>query len=422
MDWKTIPMTPERWIRIKNIFEAAQSIPARERVEMICALSQGDRELELAVRDLLAADESAGGFLQTPAADVHNSVINDEAVHFLAPGEIISKRFEILRFINRGGMGEVYEAWDPELKDRIALKTIRPYIANDPMIIQRFKREVKQARGISHANVCRVYDLVCHQQASGEQIWFLAMELLEGQTLLERIRERGPLKIFAALKLIEQIVAGLAAAHELGIVHRDFKSSNVMLVETRSGHTRAVVTDFGLALNVSAPGEGLPEPGGQGTPAYMAPEQRKNGQVGVAADQYALGIVLSEMLTGLRPTRIDDPEPARGCAVRLSHYRLRPRARNVISRCLQVEPQRPLPHPQGSLAGPQASNAHDRLARRRTGRTDRSGDDRRHFHLERNPARLTELVQVTPATDFSESPSLSRDGGHSRLRLAARHC
>ena len=94
-------------------------------------------------------------------------------------------------------MGEVYEAWDPELKDRIALKTIRPYIANDPMIIQRFKREVKQARGISHANVCRVYDLVCHQQASGEQIWFLAMELLEGQTLLEPHSRARPLKNLA---------------------------------------------------------------------------------------------------------------------------------------------------------------------------------------------------------------------------------
>ena len=410
MDWETIPMTPERWIRIKRIFEAAQSKPAPERAEIVCALAQGDRGLELAVRDLLAADDSAGAFLHTPAADVHNSVIKDEAVHSLAPGDIISKRFEILRFIDRGGMGDVYEAWDAELKDRIALKTIRPHIANDSSIIQRFKREVKQARGISHANVCRVYDLVCHQQASGEQIWFLAMELLEGQTLLERIRQYGPLKMSAALKVIEQIVAGLAAAHDLGIVHRDFKSSNVMLVETRPGHTRAVITDFGLALNVSAPGEGLPEPGGQGTPAYMAPEQRKNGQVGVAADQYALGIVLCEMLTGLRPTRIDDPEPARGCAVELSQYRLRPRARNVIWRCLQVEPQDRFPSLRDVLP---ALKSPARITGWRAAALAgliAAAAIAAIFIWSGNPSRLTGLVQVTPATDLSESPSLSRDG------------
>ncbi len=318
MDRQTSPMTAERWMQLKRIFEAAQSKPPLERAEMVCALAKGDRDLELAVRDLLAADGSAGAFLQTPAADLHSSVIGDESVHRLAPGDVISKRFEILRFLNRGGMGEVYEAWDAELKERIALKTIRPNIANDPAIIQRFKREVKQARGISHSNVCRVYDLVCHEHTSGEQIWFLTMELLEGQTLLERLRQHGPWKTSTALKLIEQMVAGLAAAHDLGIVHRDFKSSNVMLVETGPGQTRAVITDFGLALDVSAPREGLPEPGGQGTPAYMAPEQRRNGQVGVAADQYALGIVLCEMLTGLRPPRIDNPEPARGCAVQMS--------------------------------------------------------------------------------------------------------
>jgi serine/threonine protein kinase len=295
MDQQTIPMTAERWVHLKRIFEAVQSRPLAERAGAIRALANGDQELELAAKDLLAADESAGAFLQTPAADLHRPLAK-ERLPCLTPGNVISKRFEILRFLNRGGMGDVYEAWDTELKDRIALKTIRSHIAQDSRVIERFKREVKQARVISHSNVCRVYDLVCHRQTAGEQIWFLTMELLEGQTLLERLRQHGPLKPSIALKLIEQIVAGLAAAHDLGIVHRDFKSSNVMLVETGVGQTRAVVTDFGLALDVSSARAGPPEPAGQGTPAYMAPEQRRNAQIGVAADQYALGIVICEML------------------------------------------------------------------------------------------------------------------------------
>jgi eukaryotic-like serine/threonine-protein kinase len=418
MDQQTIPMTAERWVQLKRIFEAAQSKPPAERAKAICALAKGDQELELAAKDLLAADESAGTFLQTPAANLHcpaaalhGPVVKTERLPSLTPSDVISKRFEILRFLNRGGMGEVYEAWDTELKDRIALKTIRSHIAQDSRIIERFKREVKQARGISHANVCRVYDLVCHPQTAGEQLWFLTMELLEGETLLERLRRDGPLKPSAALKLIEQIVAGLAAAHDLGIVHRDFKSSNVMLVETRPGHTRAVVTDFGLAFDVSAAREGPLEPAGQGTPAYMAPEQRRNARVGVAADQYALGVVICEVLTGVRPTRLDSStEPARGCAVQIPQYPLQPRWRAVISRCLQADPKdrfpsvrdilpalRPRPHITVSQAGAMAGIL---IAVVSTAIFISNG----------NPSRLTALDQLTPATDLSEGPSLSRDG------------
>ncbi|HEY4050196.1 MAG TPA: protein kinase [Acidobacteriaceae bacterium] len=409
MDQQTIPMTAERWVHLKRIFEAVQSRPLAERAGAIRALANGDQELELAAKDLLAADESAGAFLQTPAADLHRPLAK-ERVPCLTPGNVISKRFEILRFLNRGGMGDVYEAWDTELKDRIALKTIRSHIAQDSRVIERFKREVKQARGISHSNVCRVYDLVCHRQTAGEQIWFLTMELLEGQTLLERLRQHGPLKPSIALKLIEQIVAGLAAAHDLGIVHRDFKSSNVMLVETGVGQTRAVVTDFGLALDVSSARAGPPEPAGQGTPAYMAPEQRRNAQIGVAADQYALGIVICEMLTGVRPIRLDSTEPERGCAVQMPQYPLQPRWKAVISRCLQVDPRDRFPSVRDALLalnpGPhvtvwQASAMAGVII---------AAVSTAVFISNGNPSRLTGVDQLTPATDLSEGPSLSRDG------------
>ena len=410
MDQQTTTMASERWRQLKRVFDAAQSKPPPERSEILRALTKDDPELEVAVRGLLAADETAGSFLQSPAADLHRPVLNDEPLPSLRAGDVISKRFEVLRFLNRGGMGEVYEAWDSELKERIALKTIRPCIAKHSSIIERFKREVKQARGISHSNVCRVYDLVCHEKSSGEQIWFLTMELLQGHTLLEHLRQHGPMKPSAALKLTEQIVAGLGAAHDLGIVHRDFKSANVMLVETGPEQIRAVITDFGLALNISAPSEGPAEPGGQGTPAYMAPEQRRNGQVGVAADQYALGIVLCEMLTGLRPKRLDNPEPVRGCGVQMPQYPLQPRWRNVICRCLQVDPADRFPSVRDVVLALKPPAAHGRWQAGVLAASVVAAVSWAVFIPNRSWDRLTAVTQLTPATDFSESPSLSRDG------------
>ena len=127
------------------------------------------------------------------------------------------------------------------------------------------------------------------------------MELLEGLTLLERLRHQGVVPEEEALDLVEQMVAGLAAAHDHGIVHRDFKSGNVMLVGAGVNPIRVVITDFGLALNLLTEHYGNLEASGGGTPQYMAPEQEREDQVGLAADQYALGVVICEMLTGRRP-------------------------------------------------------------------------------------------------------------------------
>src|SRR5713101_6979361 len=201
------------------------------------------------------------------AAEAH------QVSHTLACGQTVAGRFRILRFIGSGGMGEVFEAWDSELRERVAFRPIRREIASFPSVIDRFKQEVRQARGISHVNVCRVYEVFHHVQDSGEHIWFLTMELLTGQTLAEILRQEGPIPLKQALDLVEQMVAGLAAAHEHIVVHRDFKSSNVMLVDSPAGKTRAVVTDFGLALKVPTGHHIDPEESKQGTPCYMAPEQ-----------------------------------------------------------------------------------------------------------------------------------------------------
>ena len=198
-------------------------------------------------------------------------LVSPELPRLFQPEQFIAGRFVVSRFIARGGMGEVYEAWDTELKERIALKTVRPELASNAEVLERFRREVKQARAISHPNVCRVHELFCHEPAPGVRIWFLSMEFLEGSTLSDYIRHHGPMNPLAALELVEQLADGLTAAHSLGVIHRDFKTSNVMLVSAGPGRLRVVITDFGLALNIlNARGE-LREPGGQGTPDFMAP-------------------------------------------------------------------------------------------------------------------------------------------------------
>ncbi|HEV2990341.1 MAG TPA: protein kinase [Candidatus Angelobacter sp.] len=325
-------MTSEQWQQIKSTFEAALSQPAEKRNQYVHSLCQGNSELEAEVTALLVAHDSAGAFLQAPAAAVIGYFPADGFPRTLKAGEVIAGRFEILRFLNSGGMGEVYEALDRELREHIALKTIRPEIASSPAVLERFKREVKQARGISHPNVCRVYDLFNHVTTSGQTIWFLTMELLRGQSLAEWLRGQGPIKPKEALELVRQMVAGLAAAHRLEIVHRDFKTGNVMLVDDGPGKLRAVVTDFGLALNIREAG-GVPATAGSGTPDYMAPEQLRGEQVGFAADQFALGVIMCEMLTGHRPKRAGD-------------YRVLPRDQRlshrwvaVLRRCLQDRPQ-----------------------------------------------------------------------------------
>ena len=229
----------------------------------------------------------------------------------LPEGEVLANRFRIVRFIARGGMGEVYEAEDQILRERVALKTIRPDVANDPRTMERFLREVHLARSVTHPNVARTFDVFHH-----EGLAFLTMELLTGQTLAERLSKEGRLSPEPSLPLIEQMAAALTAAHEEGVIHRDFKSANVMLEpdDRRPGGVRVVVTDFGLARRDRPRGGG---PGGAtplteteavlGTPDYMAPEQIEGRAITPATDIYALGVVIYEMVTGEQPFEGDTP-------------------------------------------------------------------------------------------------------------------
>jgi tetratricopeptide (TPR) repeat protein/tRNA A-37 threonylcarbamoyl transferase component Bud32/TolB-like protein len=265
-----------------------------------------------------------------------------------APGAVLAQRYKVVRFIARGGMGEVYEVDDLELRERVALKTVRPEVAGDTTTVERFRREIQLARKVTHPNVCRIFDVSHHRPEDGAPgVIFLTMELLLGETLAERLRRAGPVQPPEALPIARQVADALYAAHQAGVVHRDLKPGNIMLVEGR-GTLRAVVTDFGLARLESGEdhqGLALTAAGVVGTPAYLAPEQIEGKEVTPAVDVYAFGIVLYEMLTGTVPfigdtalstavKRLQEAPPS----PRLHAPGLDQRWEAAILRCLAREP------------------------------------------------------------------------------------
>jgi eukaryotic-like serine/threonine-protein kinase len=263
-------------------------------------------------------------------------------------GELIADRYRVARFLARGGMSEVYAVQDLELNEAIALKTLGPRFA-DAVAQARFKREISLARKIGHPNVCRIFDLGRHFSPRTGEVDFLTMELLQGQTVSQYLRQHGAMAAAEALPLVVQMAAGLEAAHAAGVIHRDFKSSNVFLVPGKEGGSlRAVVTDFGVArpLDDDSEGEAMTLAGQIiGTPAYMAPEQVQGLEVTTAADVYAFGVVLYQMVTGQLPFRgnspfttavkrlTERPESPRAIAPHLS-----PLWEEVILRCLERDP------------------------------------------------------------------------------------
>ena len=181
-------------------------------------------------------------------------------------------------------MGEVYRADDLKLGQQVALKFLPPEVDRDPARLTQLHTEVRMARQVSHPNVCRVYDI---DEEDGHT--FLSMEYVDGEDLSSLLRRIGHFPEARALEIARQICAGLASAHERGVIHRDLKPANIMI----DGTGRVRITDFGLA---GLSGEALRA----GTPAYMAPEQLAGGDVTARSDMYSLGLVLYEIFTGRR--------------------------------------------------------------------------------------------------------------------------
>jgi serine/threonine protein kinase len=218
---------------------------------------------------------------------------------------MVSKRYRVLRLIARGGMGEVYEAYDTALQERVALKTVTSTACDSVQALRLLKAEVQLARRISHPNVCRIYDLGSHFMQSGAEIQFLVMELVEGECLGKKLRETGALPLERAQSIARQLLHGLCAAHQAGILHRDFKSDNVILRTERNGRVTPVILDFGLAKVLNESGHiATTQSNGHamvGTIGYMAPEQIEGEPLSRASDLYAFGVVWYEMLTGRLP-------------------------------------------------------------------------------------------------------------------------
>lgn len=267
-----------------------------------------------------------------------------QSVPPLPDGETIARRYVLRRLLGKGGMGEVYLAHDLVLREDVALKTLRRERFFDDSLGERLLREVQLARRVTHEHVCRIFDVGEHATGAGTTP-FLTMQLLVGRTIGQRVRQSGALPEAEVRRIALQLCDALAAAHRAGVVHRDFKSDNVVLLE-RPGGTHAVVTDFGLAHEWSGGTDALGTGARTlvGSPAYMAPEQVQCLPLSPRTDLYALGVVLYEMLSGRLPfsgdsamevatRRLTQPPP------RLDVQGLDPRWEAVVRRCLAIEPE-----------------------------------------------------------------------------------
>ncbi len=341
-------MTPELWARLNPLFDAAIEMPRAERSAFIAEVCGGDAELRRELVALIDAHEQPDGL--SGNIEEHIRTLVDGARREFAPADVVMGRFRIVRKLGRGGMGDVYEAFDLQLSEAIALKAIRPEIVENAGVLARFRKEVQLARRLSGPNVCRIHELFVLGGGADPDGAFLTMELLDGVTLSERIQQSGPIPWREAQELADGICSGVAAIHEAGMIHRDLKSRNIMLVN-RAGSTCAVVMDFGLAHEI-APSQpdaptGLTLPGAVlGTPEYMAPEQFEAKEVTPATDIFSLGVVLYEMLTGKNPfpssnmlgaavLRGRQPERASSLQRSVPH-----RLEHVIAKCLEYDPGR----------------------------------------------------------------------------------
>jgi tetratricopeptide (TPR) repeat protein len=346
-----------RWKAVNEIFHAALELPAGERDVFLSAAVEGDVQLRAEVEDLLKADEDAGSYIETPLIAGESPFAPPPPVN---PGDVLCGRFRIVRAVAEGGMGHVFEAFDSELTVSVALKVIRPEIASNPEALMRFRQEVRLARRITHPNICRTFDferdmrVIDPERGIKQEVVFLTMEFLEGDTLAAHIKQNGTLPMDLRLHIARQIADALVAAGSLGIVHRDIKPANVMLVANGNGDQnrfRVVITDFGLARTDPLGPTGHPVSLSQtarpiGTLAYMAPEQLEGKPVSAATDIYAFGLVLFEMVTGRRAFPSDNF--LSGITQRLTGSAPNPQAlvpdlpetwRHAIDGCLRTKPE-----------------------------------------------------------------------------------
>jgi serine/threonine protein kinase/tetratricopeptide (TPR) repeat protein len=284
-----VPIQAGEWELAQRLFEGARVLPPDQRTTWLEETCTEHPRLRDHVRRMIEFDSDDPTFLETPL------VARLFSRSLLEPGDLVDGRFRIVRLAGAGGMGEVYEAVDIALGERVALKTVRRHLAGVRGTAARLRHEVRLAHRVTHTNVCKVHHLGVDRRAQGDLL-YMTMDYLEGETLFARLRANGPLPRAEAAAIAAQLAEGLDAAHRDGVVHRDLKSSNVMLVQRKEGGVRAVITDFGIAAEPAD--EAIPE---SGTEAYMAPERFGRSAPKPSGDIYAFGVILFEMITGTLP-------------------------------------------------------------------------------------------------------------------------
>lgn len=312
-------MTPERWNKIKDLFSSAQECPEAERDEFLLRACGGDAELRDEVEKLLKSDRD-DNFLKDSAMAEAVSIFEGDSTAAMgvpasrdtppryAEGVVINERYEIVRMLGRGGMGEVYLATDTRISRNVALKVLHPDLVSRDESLRRFAREAQAVSALNHPNIMTIYEFDKTDDGSS----FIVSEYIDGSSLNRVIG--GGIEADKALEIAIQAASALSAAHEAGITHRDIKPENIML--RPDGYIK--VLDFGLAKltgtdndsgQISKSGSEDPtamlhktRPGAvMGTAAYMSPEQARGLTVDARTDIWSLGVVLYEMLTGHRP-------------------------------------------------------------------------------------------------------------------------
>jgi serine/threonine protein kinase/tetratricopeptide (TPR) repeat protein len=289
-------MTAAEWAVLKSLFLRGVAMSPSERQEFLTNLEANQSMIPI-LGELFDQSESSAPRLDHPCwLSPPSSLPSPRAFQI---GERLLDRFEVIGFLGAGGIGEVYRAFDHNQSVFVALKTLRTILTLDATASASLRNELNIARSITHPNICRLYDFHWPADPGGRP--FFTMELIEGETLAERLRRRGPFAVESARPLVSQLADAMKAAHDRGVVHRDLKTGNVMLC---AGTNRLVVMDFGLARESASETSGHSAPPTTqfaGTPAYMAPEQLRGKRATFTSDIHSFGVVLFEMMTGRRP-------------------------------------------------------------------------------------------------------------------------
>ena len=266
------PETDKKMIRMMERLENLEALMCRLDTEIN---SQLERSLSMGK---IVTGNDIGGVSQMPTT-------------FMNVVSALEGRYQVLKELGRGGMGIVFQAYDKQLKEQVAIKILSPLLSNDDDALERLKREVSAARRITHSNVIRIHDI---SEVNG--LHYVSMEYFGGTNLKDYLKQSGHLSMMEAVNIAAQICEGLQAAHGQGVIHRDLKSQNIII----NSANQIKIIDFGLAHTQQM--QGLTATGLiMGTPEYMAPEQVSGKKVDERADVYSLGIILYELFTGKVP-------------------------------------------------------------------------------------------------------------------------